>query len=759
MTATPLSTDSNVDNLGLTKVEKGKAPTTRLKDPIKAQQLAAKIVDNNKGRSQKNALIKGMLDGNKPFNPQKLRAAAQSWRTNVNFGEGKAAVSAANTPFYDLFTGSKFYFNVETSFGANVKERYDFSQALTEEADYMVREWEGFDFNIQAMIFDMIAFGKGFLFWLDPTDWHFEWLAHHLVSVPDNTKAHTGKLTTLVVRGEYQVHELWHKITNAKAGEVGWNVAFTKLCIENAYPTQRGTTGQNDYEAIQQRIKDNDLCEGMEASVIPVYHIFVAELTGQVSHYIVPETSMPTDGTSEKKAVEFLFESPNTYKKFSQVIATFFFETLDGSWNGTNGLGKELYDLIELKNRLNCASSDGAFLRSGITLRANDANALEKLSMVQIGAFNILPPGTEVQNSTIMGDLQGPMTFNRSLDMIISSNTGIYKPKMDKPEGNPRTAREVELNFQAGATLSNSAVNRFYLNLDRFYAEVIRRLCMDSEFKKRCKERNIPEEALKKIRCVKAHRAVGNGSPFMRQQAMARIAPLVPLMPEQGRQSWAMDSVSAETNMYTAQRYFPSTQDDFFATDHAYDATIENAILTMGAPVLRIPAQNDVIHAQIHLQFASGAAAGLDRGANPVEVLNTLDHVGAHVAVHLQHISQDEFRGNELKALTAQWQQLTKVADDLRKKIKEQAEAAAEQQQQEQQAQSIEQGTDPETRIMFAKAARDEKIKTDKANLNNALKIDAHRTKTTLADAKVANDIAMKQAQATAQKQTASDKE
>jgi hypothetical protein len=737
--------DTAVDNLGLAKIQNGKAPQWRIKDAKRAQELGHKLLEDASERSRKNALLLGLIQGNKPFNTAKLRAAAQAWRTNVNWRETKATISAALTPFYDLFTGSKFFFEITTDFGGNLKEKYDYSVAITEEADYMLREWEGFDFHMQAMLFDFVAFGKGFLYWLDPTDWRFEWLAQHLLYVPNGTKASLDKLTVAIVRGRYQVHELWRKISNPKASDAGWNVPFTKICIENAYPPDPSSTSTRfDYEEIQQRMKDNDVAEGMDASQIPVFHVFIAEFDGTVSHLIVAETMMPSE-SGKTEPIQFIFEDRGKRKSFYQVLSPFFFETLDGSWNGIEGLAQSIYDAMELKNRLKCTTIDGAFLRSGISLRAMDAAALDKASLIQIGPFNIIPPGFEVQQSTIMGDLDSTMAADRLIDQTINSNTGIYKPKMDRPEGNPRTAEEVRLTFQAGATLSSSAVNRFYSSLDKFYTEQVRRLVQDPEFKKRCKERGIPEEALKKIRCVKAHRAVGNGSPFMRQQAMQRIAPLVSLMPEKGRLNWGFDTCASETNQYTAKRYFPNEETNTVDRD-GYDAhSEENDVPTGGQPMIA-DFQNHVIHAQSHMVFAASSLASLQQGGDPVKVMAALDIIGPHIVQHLGKIENDHYHAKEHKVLTEQFKQITAQADQLRATIKQQQQKAQEASQQQQEAQSIEQGADPKTQIDMAKAKNDMAIKNAKAQQQMKLKEESHRQKIALADAGKASEISLSQA-------------
>src|SRR5690349_3043759 len=90
----------HLDNHNLQGLTDGKAPTSRLTDPAKAQELGHKLIQQGDKRSSKNAKIKGQIDGNRPYNQGRLKATGQAWRTNVNWRESKAAISAANTPFY-----------------------------------------------------------------------------------------------------------------------------------------------------------------------------------------------------------------------------------------------------------------------------------------------------------------------------------------------------------------------------------------------------------------------------------------------------------------------------------------------------------------------------------------------------------------------------------------------------------------------------------------------------------------------------------
>lgn len=744
-------------SLPLDTIKNGKPPQSRIESACDARTIACELVRASQDRSRFNAKIKGMIDGNPPYSADKLRSNGQAWRTNINFMEGKAALSAALAPYYDLFSGSPRYANVQCGYGSNTDREY-YSRVISEEFDYLLKSYDGFDFNIQSMLHDMLCYGKGFLMWNDKTDCRFNHVGQHRIFVPDGTDACGPNLEVLVVRQSFQVHKLWGFIKNKEsAKKLGWDVSFTAEAIGRVFPVTSGAQSQTyDYDYLQQRLKDRDITEGVRSATVQAAHIYVKEFDGKITHCIVLEDDVSDDGNGNKKEEKYLFKKVGRYDRWAQVVATFFFETLDGSWNGASGLGRDIYAPMEIKNRMHCSKYDAVFMRSGITLQAKTADSLQKTALVQVGAFNIIPPNYDVQQATILGDLEGLMAANREMDGMIQANTGIYKPRLEQPSGNPRTAEEVRLQFQAATVLGNSAVNRFYLNLDKLYAEIFRRAANPNQtddneggrmalaFQKACEDRGVPRVALLKIKAVRAMRNVGNGSSLMRKSALQSLMTIYPLLPEDGKKAFVEDAVAAETNQEFVDRYVPRSETSKLPDDQTAMAMIENAMFKVGAPVQWTPTQNNVIHAQVHLQAAAMAAQSLQQGANPVDVVSFIDNAGANIAVHLQQISNDPTRKQEFQILNEQFMALAKIADQLKDKIEK--DVAAQQQQQaemmqaQQQAQAIEQGTDPDTVIKAASAKADAQLKALKTQSQLEQK-----------QAKFEQDMAIKDARAAAE--------
>lgn len=722
MTTTPSTLSENIPLQ--TVGENGKAPKFRIASAEDAVELVEKLVEANRERSRMNAKVKGQLDGNPPYSPEKLRHAGQAYRANINFGEAKAALSTALAPYYELFAGATYYYNVQTSFGGPDDKTY-FSGIITEEFDKMLKAWDGFDPKMQMMLHDFIAFGKGYLFWRDPKSWRFEFINQWRLLVPDGTPADLEQIEVFVIRERMLTHKLWALIEDKEAAKaIGWDVSETVKAISLAFPEKLEGDTQWSYELLQQKFKDRDITEGTRSSTVPVANIFVKEFGNKVSHLIVCEEVQGSSGKTMPTG--YLFKN-HKYDSFKEALNPFFFEVLDGSWNGASGLGKDIYAMMAIKDRLKCSVVDLVFLKCGISLKATSANALQKTQLVQAGVFNIIPDGYEVQEATILGDAKSGVDADVYLDNVLQNNTGVYRARQQKSQGNPITAEQARNDQINSAVLGNSAVNRFYRPLDSLGTEMLRRATMKDlvgddeetkaakEFQKRCLDRGVPREALDKIESVKAYRNVGNGSLLMRKQAMMDMMALYQLLPENGKQNLIEDQVATIAGCSMVERYAPRAARAKLPTDHEAQAALENAAIKQGAPVVWTPTQNNTIHAQVHLQAGASAASTLEQGADMAQVAAFLNGIGQHVAIHLQKISEDPTRKEVFKVLNQQFQQLAQLTDKLNAQLQKQAEEQKKQQMEamraNMQAKMIESGMDPETRVKMAEAQVDMKLK------------------------------------------------
>lgn len=744
--------------------ESGQPPKSRVASAADAQTIVNSVIYAGRARARFTAKVKGMFDGNPPYDPVKLKQNAQSYRANVNFMEGKAMRSSALVPFYDLFAGALTYAEVKL-YLENPDDAAWKSRVVTEEFDCLLKKYKNFEFNVNGVLNDFVGYGRGFIMFDNEWCWHFKRVLFSRLFVPDGTDASVEELEVFVVREKAKVDRLWRNIEHPKSVEAGWNKEAVCKAIRGAMPDERNTQTNETlaYEFVQQRMKDRDLVEGTRLPTVQVEHLFVKEFDGRVTHLIVEESPRVAEGQgsdrSKSPTPEFLFKKVGRYEHMRNALVAFFFETLDGSWNGANGLGHDIYSSIEIKNRLLNKTVDNAFLSGGITLQAVDASARQKTALVQAGDCNIISEGYNVQNAQIFARSDGLVGTNQLLDQTIASNTGVFKPRVEKPQGNPRTAKEVEIQYQNATVLSNSGVSRFYTQLDKLYEEIFRRVTkrnvMDSEkgeeaqgvldFFTRLKKRGVERKDLEKVESVKAVRNIGNGSQFQRQQLVEGFTPFAPMLSEGGREQWMADLVASKFGQAAVGRYMPEMGKELKPSDQKAFAMLENAALKAGAPVAWTPTQNNVIHATTHLEAMASAVESLQGGADPISILAFLELAGPHVQVHLEHLATDSSRKNEHKILSQEFGRIASFADQLAAQVQQGQEEQAQRQQEmmaaEEQARSVEDGSDPQVRLKAAQAQADMKLKEQKAQHQMMLKQQASQQKLAMNDVKLAQQV------------------
>jgi hypothetical protein len=744
-------TNNATEPHGLETISKsGVAPEERLPSAARRRSLAALLIKNDGPRNKFDTRIKGMVDGNPPYTPSKLKKLAQSWRDNTNYGEGRSARDTAMVPYYDLLAGSKHYCNVRLKHPDRtlVQEK---SEIATEQFDAMLRAWEPFEYNLMLAMNDRLLYGKGFMAWCERWGMDFKWVNRFNVHVPDRSEACVDYLEALVIEEDMPVDKLYRYAKASGAGERGWNVKECERAIRRAEAVKKNEDDRQDRQ--QQRLADKDLLEGQSSAAINAAHVFVREFNGKISHYIVElEGAASSVGpTSESRPDGDLFGKQDEYDSWRQCFWATFHEITDGSWNGASGLGRAIIKHIEIKNRLQCAATDLAFLRSSINVQASSEASFGKVAVIQQGPITVYPPGyTHLNVASFVGDIDSVLGLNEHLHRLIGRNTGIFQQVPEKTEGNPLTATGEMLRQQHTAVLTNSSVQRFYRDLDWLYSELYRRAVETprslrddklKEFFAMCEDRGLTEEELKDVDYVRAQRNSGNGSIMMRQQNLAALAPLVSSFPEKGRTEWVRDSASALTNFETASRYMPDGEVGEDITHHHQIAQLENDSLKNGSPVIFSPNDNHVIHAQVHLQNAGGALQGLEQGADPMQVLAGLEMLMPHCNMHVISLEQNPGRQNEAKMLREQWNQIAKMTDDLRKQVEQMQQDEAKRHEAELQAELIKRGMDPEIQLKAAAQEADIRLKKERQDAMLAMRKEKLDKDSALKDASVASQI------------------
>lgn len=778
--------------------ESGKAPKTRLSSARDAQALFWILHEAALPRMSKAAVIKGMFDGNPPYNAQKLRQAGQAWRPNFNTLEGASRLESAKVPYYDLLTSAPLLAECATDVSTNEVDSAAATRIRSKHFDTMLRSYDGFDHQFWTMFTDYIGFNKGFLWFPKPDSWHFKHLPWWRVYFPDGTSTDPDEWEVFAIEHRWPAHKLFGFIRDENAAKAaGWNQKQVLRAIRRACPDDIGKQ-YDDPMAIQRAMRDNDLYLSAKIGTISSASIYVREFNGKWSRMMVEtyhekRSQSPSGAQSQEdraqsrgfkgeedakiKDNDWLYFKADVAENVYQIMCPFVYEANDGSITEISGLGKRIVSAMQVKDRMRNEQVSNVFLRTSINLQASTGGGQAKAAAVQLGGgVNVIPPGYQVQPATIFGDIEGTLAVNNDLDRMIDTNTGTYRPTFEKPQGNPESATASQIRFSQSQILTNSAVSRFYVQSDKFYDEVYRRATMELpesagkkdagikaalEFQKSCKEEGLSKEQIKERKpgYIRAMRTIGNGSPMMRQQAVAALGQVVPFLGPRGLQNWKIDYVSAYGGQQAVARLLPPEDAAQIPTRDDYDAVGENADMKLGTEVLFADWQNHEQHAKVHLTAALGAVQAVQQGADPSTAFTFLQIAMPHIGQHISKVPREQVR-KQLEAAYKEVAQGAKVVFQAAEKQMQQGSKASglnfEQQLEAQKVQHDIQLKEAKTKAQIQQRQQKQlhDMEMDKVRLQHETQMSDARTASEIqrGTAKTASEIEMQRAKAEAAK-------
>lgn len=644
----------------------GPLPKSRLTDAKKAQTIYWNMHEANRGRNAYGSYLQGINDGNNPYRQSSLRNSGQGWRANFPTMEAKARKGTAKTPYYDLFASGPTYCEVKTSVKGPDLSSDAASGVITEEFHEMQRDWPGFDFNFWKMLDDFVGYGRGWLYRPTSDSWHFKRVPWWRVRFPDGTDVDPECWDMFSIEHIYDPVNLNSYIRDEESSrDAGWNAKQVRKALLAATPLDPDAA--QDAMIVQQMIRDQDIALMYRASTVQAASVYVKEWDGTWSRMII-QTGKDQNNTAELTSKDWLYYKHSVAKNVMEIISPFFFEVETGSINGVSGILRDIVDQVKVRNRLICEQVNNGFLRSTVLMQAATASSRVKGSLITVGGgVTLIPEGMQIQQSSILGDIQSSMEVSQVIENELDKNTGVFRPQMEKPQGNPEPLGATQLRYAQSAVLQNSAVNRFQTSSDWFYAENYRRATLDlselreSEdpgiksaiaFQKRCKDRGVSAEQLRKVDCVRAVRVIGNGSPGMRQQLTAEIAQFLPVLGlgQRGIKNLGQMIISARGGQDMVDRLMPPEDEADLPSEQDREAMQENGMVKIGSPVIRIENDNDLVHLRRHFEAGFAALQAVEQGGDPNESAAFIQGILPHIGEHIQNMRNPNEQKEAIKA-------------------------------------------------------------------------------------------------------------
>lgn len=535
MATTDISYSNLYEGLATLDAQTGQPPQTRMKDPAQVRDVVVRAIRYDMTyRDWKRARIKGLVDGNPPYQHANLVAAGRGDECNVNWRIAKYFLSLAKGMLYDTFSEEETFTTVDLDAdrimfeqrkneaegnGLSPDQVQEWSGIVTEEFDLLQRSDPDWDWNVQNSQGQSVLYGSGPMVFEDGLDWRPWAFESRCLLVPEWGRSNTNKWEWAALVVEYSPDKLYEKILNPEAAtKAGCKVSAIRRAIMNAHPLTRTGVMYQNWSWHQDLLKNGTYYYADQSKMIRTAHFFFREFQEQGdTEGRITEAMIDLDGlaASETGKLDFLYFKERKYDNWRQAIHPMYWDhDVNGYHHSVTGLGIEMYAALEYENRLLCRLADDAFAPK-LFFKPTTASEREKMSIAQVGRYGILPAALDMVQQHVQPMLQDGIAMSREIQSLVSSNLSQFRTNaLTKQQGNPVTARQIDYEASEQAKMGKTQLNRIYEQWDWVYGEKYRRainpgLTKDVrggtealEFVERCKRRGVPAWALKHTQSV-----------------------------------------------------------------------------------------------------------------------------------------------------------------------------------------------------------------------------------------------------------------
>jgi hypothetical protein len=685
--------------------ESGSPPKKRIKSSDSLVAIANKYIEQDEDAAYLRARAQALVNGEAPYDAEELKSKGLTHVVNANFGEANAIMEAALAPYIELQNGVPRIANViMNSYDGDSNED---SEIISEEFDWMLKEWSDHAYNMQLLSREFVGDGVGVAMWPDERSIFWEPCGLKDFKVARDTKVSDEAIEVAIVQRSMSVSELYNYIRNPKAAKaLGWNLNAVKQAIWKA-STKRDQWKNYTahWEDFEREIKENDLYAGESAyHRAQLIYGYNREFDGKFTQLI-----------GSRDSSDFLYERYSRYGNVNQCFVIFTYGVGQGTFHTIRGLKQKIYNQIQISNRVLCQAAQAA-ITSGLIQLQGDAEAIQDFQYIEVGPYTFIPSGlTPIQLQPPAVATQGLPVYNL-MSQVLQNNTGSYRSRQATPDGQARSATEVVQQARQESTLNAAALELFYTPYNKLLTEQYRRAVnplltandkggkLALEFRRRCARRGVSIERMRQFLKVTAFRAMGDGSPVMTEMASKQLMELYSLMDEKGKENTLRSVIAGISGVgWQKVNLFVSDKGPRRVVDFDI-ANLENGNLRQGIPQMVHDSQNHAVHIEAHIPMIAEIIEAHRQQQIPDEqAMQILRPAADHVTEHLVFFSNNSYRAQEVRELKRQLQNLTAYIDELEQQVINRM-MAQQSQAQEQAAQATQGQIDPRSEMELQKA-------------------------------------------------------
>lgn len=625
--------------------------------------------------------LKGLVDGNPPYSPSRLKELGLSYVNNINTLEARAIIDQKAGAFYELFFEVPTLIEAKLAPGTNFGPTpVDYGQIVSEEFTRLLHDWTGFLVGMIKSRKEADVAGFGLMLFRDEWDWRpVAKSASHLLT-DSMAEVDVSTFQYAFVRDNLTAGDMFRRaIKNPGAAKkAGWDPEAVKRVLVDIYVKEAQTAlgaekfQTSTWEGIQQNIRNNDFwTQSAEFETVRLVHLLVREIdTDEISHYIFTEKQLVSDPDLDK----FLFRKVGRFEKMDHVLWIFPYNDGDGYLRSVRGLASMIEPHCDLSNRFVGRVFDAGFMTSSLILQPATQMDLSRLQLTRVGVMTIVPTGLNLIQSSFTPQI-APLVQLRELSAnIMRNNTGVFKQVTEAFGENQvqKTAQQVLYEQGKEARLEKSNVAFDYTQIERLYREIFRRLTNPKYimskanlpgikeargFIGRCLLRGVPEGILMTPGAfeIAITRAIGMGSWGVKMDLTNQIMLARGAMDAIGARNALTDWLAVRVGYRNVSRYATNIDRNTIPSNDTSIATMENNDFAEGGQVPVGHDQEHLIHALTHaapiVQLVQQYQQTRGKGMNIQVALAVLTNGLPHLEEHTKLLAQDPARVDMAKQL------------------------------------------------------------------------------------------------------------
>jgi len=437
-----------------------------------AFQTYKNFVKDNRDRTQKNAAIARKLNNEQPWNPQKLKAAGQSWRSNRPTGFMSSLIKRLTPPYKQmvdqlpLLSYSRF---PNEAIGSDV-ERDVFRASITD----CIRQWPGWADFVTQLIDEDIGYGYAAVGREDEFSWKPKMYRSDEAMFYVGCPQQASKVKIWGLKEDFFVDDIVSLLKNPEASQdAGWRIENLIKKLNTSGKQFDDRSAENNTRVYEDLIRENNLAASFSSAirVIKAGHVFALNPAGGIDHYIFDRD----DGTA-------LFFRAGRYAKMEHCLTLFSAEVGDRTLHGSRGAGRALYNTHVSVEQARNLVQDALHLSGLLLLKRTHktgSGSLETPGLTVSHPFAIVGEGFEVLDR-VKFEVNSEAFF--ALDRHATSQAeiqiGAFMPgQIINEKGERRTASEVNYVASIDAQIRAGVLARFADQMFSLIDQLQRRIC------------------------------------------------------------------------------------------------------------------------------------------------------------------------------------------------------------------------------------------------------------------------------------------